>query len=174
MNLPPIPTIPESVTGRQALTAIRGYAYQLYATAIAWLNLCEDAQLLVEVAEDYAIAASNALQATGPRQPIGPNDAPQPGRVRNDKYFLDAAAGYSVYLTTSTVGREKGLWFPGERGGLEYWLEAVSPESDLRPLRAVLDTLSLHSELRAWVRAATDAQVRESNCWHESNGSMER
>ena len=50
-------------------------------------------KLLVEVAEDYAIAASNALQATGPRQPIGPNDAPQPGRVRNDKYFLDAAAG---------------------------------------------------------------------------------
>ena len=94
--------------------------------------------------------------------------------MSDDKYFLDAAAGYSVYLTTSTVGREKGLWFPGERGGLEYWREAVSPESDLRPLRAVLDTLSLHSELRAWVRAATDAQVRESNCWHESNGSMER
>jgi len=81
--------------------------------------------------------------------------------VSDDKYFLDAAAGYSVYLTTSTVGREKGLWFPGERGGLEYWLEAVSPESDLRPLRAVLDMLSLHSERRAWVRAATDAQVRE-------------
>ena len=80
----------------------------------------------------------------------------------------------SVYLTTSTVGREEGLWIPSERGGLEYWREAVSPESDLRPLRAVLDTLSLHSELRAWVRAATDAQVRESNCWHESNGSMER
>jgi len=81
MSLPPIPTIPESVTGRQALTAIRGYAYQLYATAIAWLNLCEDAQLLVEVAEDYAIAASNALQATQVRDNQS-TQTTQPGRVR--------------------------------------------------------------------------------------------
>jgi hypothetical protein len=64
MSLSPAPIIPTAVTARQALSAIRGYAYQLYATAAAWLNLKEDERLLVEVAEDYATLAAGILQAT--------------------------------------------------------------------------------------------------------------
>ena len=56
---------------REAVASLRGYAYQLYASALAWLDLGIEEELHLEVAEDYAIAASDALKAvqvkdTGP------------------------------------------------------------------------------------------------------------
>ena len=47
---------------RQAVASLRGYAYQLYASALAWISLRHDQQLYLEVAEDYAIVANGALQ----------------------------------------------------------------------------------------------------------------
>ena len=48
---------------RQAVAALRGYAYQLAASALAWVNLSEDEELYLEVAEDYAVVAQEALEA---------------------------------------------------------------------------------------------------------------
>jgi hypothetical protein len=48
---------------RQAVGALRGYAYQIYVSAIAWLQLRENQELYLEVAEDYAVAANGALIA---------------------------------------------------------------------------------------------------------------
>jgi len=42
--------------------ALRGYAYQVVAATLAWLNLKQDSYLILEVAEDYAIIANGALQ----------------------------------------------------------------------------------------------------------------
>src|SRR5260370_13082254 len=41
------------------------------------------------------------------------------------------------------------------------WREAIYPDADLRPLRAALDGLSLEPKLLAWVRTASDLQLRE-------------
>lgn len=45
------------------IDALRGYAFQLCGSALAWLGLDEGEQLYLEVAEDYAVAAADALRA---------------------------------------------------------------------------------------------------------------
>ncbi len=53
---------PAGDPSREAIASLRGYTYQLYASALAWLRLADGETLYLEVAEDYAIAAANALQ----------------------------------------------------------------------------------------------------------------
>src|SRR5215469_6979390 len=54
---------PEGDVGRQAVAALRGYAFQLYGSVLAWLELREGEDLFLEVAEDYAVVAQGALKA---------------------------------------------------------------------------------------------------------------
>lgn len=49
---------------RQALDSLRGYAYQIVSTCLAWMSLRDDERLFVEVAEDYAVATQRALEGT--------------------------------------------------------------------------------------------------------------
>lgn len=49
----------------QAVAALRGYAYQPYVSALAWLALPDRAILHLEVAEDYVVVMQEAL--TGPQ-----------------------------------------------------------------------------------------------------------
>ena len=56
-------TAPSSDTARQAVNALRGYTYQLVASALAWINIPDDGRLYLEVAEDYAVVAGHALSA---------------------------------------------------------------------------------------------------------------
>lgn len=46
---------------RQALDSLGGYAYQIYATALAWIRLNPGETLFVEVAEDYATLVNDKL-----------------------------------------------------------------------------------------------------------------
>lgn len=43
---------PRGDTARQAVDALRGYAYQLYVTGLAWLGLGDGERLYLEVAEN--------------------------------------------------------------------------------------------------------------------------
>ena len=45
------------------MASLRGYAYQLYASALAWIDLRSGEKLYLEVAEDYAVAAQDGLRA---------------------------------------------------------------------------------------------------------------
>jgi hypothetical protein len=47
----------------QAVASLRGYAYQIYVSAVAWLKLTDDEELYLEVAQDYAVAVHDALAA---------------------------------------------------------------------------------------------------------------
>ena len=53
--------VPQADPACQAVAALRGYAYQVLATALAWLDIDEHSQIYLEVAEDYAIVAKNAI-----------------------------------------------------------------------------------------------------------------
>ena len=46
----------------QAIASLRGYAYQLYASGLAWLDLHPGQELFLEVAQDYAVATEEALR----------------------------------------------------------------------------------------------------------------
>lgn len=50
-------------TAREAVASLRGYAYQVYASALAWLELPPGSELHLEVAEDFAVAAAGSLRA---------------------------------------------------------------------------------------------------------------
>ena len=47
---------------RQAIASLRGYAYQLYVSALAWVGLQSGDVLHLEVAEDYAVLAGQHLR----------------------------------------------------------------------------------------------------------------
>lgn len=58
---------------RQAVESLRGYVYQIYASALAWTSLQEDALLHLEVAEDYSVTVGDLLNAAGQGDGRGDN-----------------------------------------------------------------------------------------------------
>jgi hypothetical protein len=167
MNMPADPTIPVSVNARQAVAAIRGYAFQLYVTAEAWLKLEPGALLLVEVADDYATVAKGGLNLTQVKNASSRSTTLRSeGVIKNLNNFWELQianpklAVYSTYLTTSRMGHERGVWLPNERPGLAYWQAAAAGEADVGPLRTVLLQLPLNARLHEWIAAVSDEQLR--------------
>ena len=60
---PRLSDAPQGDVARQAVAALRGYAFQLYGSVLVWLELKEGEDLFLEVAEDYAVVAQGALKA---------------------------------------------------------------------------------------------------------------
>ncbi len=60
---PRLSDAPQGDVARQAVAALRGYAFQLYGSVLALLELKEGEDLFLEVAEDYAVVAQDALKA---------------------------------------------------------------------------------------------------------------
>jgi hypothetical protein len=58
-----IDTLPAGDVERQAVASLRGYAYQVAAAALAWLDLDDSGKVYLEVAEDYATVAQHSLDA---------------------------------------------------------------------------------------------------------------
>jgi|GEM_PF-2338474 len=159
-------SIPDKEVGRQAVESMRGYTYQLYASAQAWLSLSKDQTLLIEVAEDYAIAAVNALKAVQVKNTKGSVTLRTPSviaainclwRFQKANPKLDVQ---SIYLTTSQIGREQKARFPGDVPGLSFWHEAAHKQIDLRGLRNFLAELPLDAELKTWIAAVPDEEIR--------------
>ena len=54
---------PEDDKAREAVDALNGYVYQIYQSALAWIELEPEEFLFLEVAEDYAVVTVDALNA---------------------------------------------------------------------------------------------------------------
>jgi hypothetical protein len=162
------PTIPDQDVARQAVSALRGYVYQMYATALAWTKLGPDEVLLLEVAEDFATVSSSALKLTQTGDTRGSGaitlrDPKVVAAINSFWRFQSANPGRAVrleYLTTSPVGVESSSAFRHGRAGLEHWRDAARDEAGLTQLRAFLLTLALEADLAAWLRDAPDDEVR--------------
>lgn len=160
--------VPEGEKKRQAIDALRGYVYQLYASSLAWTRLAPDQTLLLEVAEDYAVVARDAVNA------VQVKDTANSGTVtlRNDgvvkllnSYWAFQKANpervvTAAYLTTSAIGHEKGMSFPGGKPGLEHWRDATREGVSLDALKAVLVSLPLEPDLLAWIGTADDNTLK--------------
>jgi len=160
--------IPAEDVARQAVDAIRGYAYQLYSTAIDWTRLAPQGKLLVEVADDYAVLAGEALKLV----PVKDNAASGSLTLRA-KGVADALNSFwrckrsnpeldvkLNYLTTANPGFEVGVTFPGDIPGIEYWREAAREGVSVEPLRQFLLNLALEADFVDWLRAADEHAVR--------------
>ena len=159
--------VPDDEIGRQAVNSLRGYIYQIYQTLNAWLTLGEDEILLLEVAEDFAVLAKGELTATQAK------DASAPVTLRIKSVADTINALWRIqdanrdklvrinYLTTSEIRPEKGLTFPDNHNGLNYWSVAARDGTDVDPLRQALLSLDLLAEIKGFIKAAKPDELRE-------------
>src|SRR5438270_5378263 len=121
---------PQGDVARQAVATLRGYAFQLYGSVLAWLELKEVEDLFLEVAEDYAVVARDALKAVQAKETraSGAVTLNTPGVREAINSFVDLSRRNPTrtvslrYFTTSPIGLEKEV---ADRiagmSGLEYW-----------------------------------------------------
>ena len=111
--------LPDDQAKRQAVNSLRGYVYQIYQTLNAWLKLEENETLLLEVAEDFAVIAKNALTATQVKDTAGSGSVTLKNEsvsktIKSLWEFQQANPDrnvYITYLTTSKIGKEKDAKF---------------------------------------------------------------
>lgn len=159
---------PSGDPARQAVAALRGYAYQLYMSGLAWIALPDGAVLYLEVAEDYAVATRRALNGTQVRDTEGSGTITlqsEWARATIDS-FVDLVArnpGRVVslhYLTTSKIGveRETAHRINGQPA-LDYWRRAAAG-AELAPLRGLIEALDLREATTTYLRSLSDEAFR--------------
>ena len=160
--------VPLGDAARQAVDSLRGYAYQVTAAALAWLDLPDKGQLFLEVAEDYAVVVRQAIEA------VQVKDTEASGTVTlNTESVRDAVSDFVTltarnpnadvhlrYFTTSEIGTERAVEDrPGEMAGLTYWRNAASG-ADVGPLRSILESDKFKADVHGFVKARTDEALR--------------
>lgn len=144
-------SVPPEDLSRQATASLRGYVYQLHASAAAWLALGADDELYLEVAEDFTEllrepgGIHDVLRATQVK------DTRESGSVTlNSPDVLAAIEALHrlrvhnpgrevrlVFLTTSNIGRERKNALHSGEPGLTAWGIAASG-GDVEELRSAL------------------------------------
>ncbi len=124
---------------RQATDALGGYAYQLDHTVFRWLSLNDDEVMHIEFAEDIAVSEDGALDLTQIKK-LKANIT-----IRSDGVaklitsvwtFQQDNPGRQVsgaMLTTSGIGKEKGMTFPGGVPGLDLLAHSRPCRRGCRP-----------------------------------------
>ena len=149
---------PEGDSSREAVEALGGYAYQIYESAIAWVTLDEKEKLFLEVAEDFATAASGLLKAyqvkrsarnltLNSKHVAAAIDSLVLLQTRNPDYRVKL-----VFHTTAEVGRERTKNDRiGSIGSMAYWKE-VQKGADPAPLRDRILSLKLEDATKFFLR----------------------
>lgn len=151
----------------QAVASLRGYAYQLYASGLAWLDVGPSQELWLEVAQDYAVAAEEALRAVQVKDTSA-------SITINSEAVRDALDGfvdlvernpdrqvYLQFLSTCAIGREQKLEHrAGGEATLHYWRRAAAG-ADVSPLRAILDHIALSDRARNFIATRDDTTLRD-------------
>ena len=160
--------VPKGDTARQAVDSLRGYAYQVLATALAWLDI-DNGRLFLEVAEDYAVIAKQALSA------VQVKDTERSGSVTlNSPSVRNAVAAFVDlternpdiqvdlrFFTTSEIGTEQAIADrPAGRAGLEYWRKVAAGAENPSPLRAILESDRFHESVRTFSKNRNDTELR--------------
>ena len=160
--------VPEGDAARQAVDSLRGYAYQVLAASLAWLDIGEGSRLFLEVAEDYATVSKQALDAvqvkdTERSRSITLNSEDVRKAVGS---FVDLAArnpGFQVelrFFTTSEIGIEQAeADRPAGIAGLKYW-RRVASGGDPNPLRDILESDKFPESVREFSKARDNTELR--------------
>lgn len=159
---------PRGDTATQAVAALRGYGYQLYASGLAWLNLSDGEVLHLEIAEDYAVVTDAALKGTQVRDTAASGSITlQSSNVRKAlNSFVDLInrnPGRTVffhYLTTSEIGTERSKdQRVGDEPALLYWRRAAAG-AEIAPLRSLLLELELKPETLSHIAGLDNEALR--------------
>jgi len=159
--------IPKGDMSREAINALRGYVYQIYQSALAWIELEPDELLFLEVAEDYTVVARNALKGVQVKETghsvtinsddiIASIDSFVDLRQRNPKLQVELR-----HLTTSIIGKEKSAVNRiGDTPTLETWRK-IAKAGDVEPIRKILDASKLSKQTKSYIRKLDDTEFRE-------------
>lgn len=164
---PRLSDVPGGDPATQAVASLRGYAYQLYVSALAWLELKPDQLLYLEVAKDYAVVAADAIRA------VEVKDTPSVSVTINSEDVLDTIdhfvdliernPGKTIdlrFLCTSPVALErKKVDRAGNMATLEYW-RRVASGADAKPLRTILERAKLSPRARTFIDTRDDDALR--------------
>ena len=124
---------------------------------------------MLEVAEDFAVLAKGALNATqvkdtGASSSVTLRTKSVSNVIKALWQWQEANPDEIVcinYLTTSNIGKEKKLTFPDDHTGLTYWCVAAREGTDVEPLRQALLSLDLLHEIKDFIKAATPDELRD-------------
>jgi hypothetical protein len=166
---PRLSDAPQGDVARQAVAALRGYAFQLYGSVLAWLELREGEDLFLEVAEDYAVVAQDALKAVQAKETRASGAVTL--NTAGVRQAIDSFVNLSHrnpartvslrYFTTSRIGLEKEAADRIEGvSGLEYW-GSVARGASVAPLRARLLRLELKQQTRVYIEGLDDEELRD-------------
>jgi hypothetical protein len=158
--------VPESEVARQATDALGGYVYQLDHTVMTWLTLGDDEALHIEFAEDVAVSKDGKLDLTQIKR-VGANITLRSDGVAKlitsiwefQKENPDRQVSGAL-LTTSGIGKERAISFPGNLPGLVYWRTAARAGADVEPIRTALLSIDLPKDLKTFIKGATADQLR--------------
>ena len=164
----PAGILPKADSARQAVDALRGYIYQALAATIAWVDIDDKGRLYLEVAEDYATAANQALEAVQVKDTVGSgpvtlNSNNVQKAITNFIKLIDQNPNLEIdlrFFTTSKIGTEKKVDDrPAGTAGLKYWRK-VAAGADPSPLRAILQGDKFPESVRAFCKSRSDAELR--------------
>ncbi len=150
------------------MASLKGYAYQIAAAALAWIDLDDSGSVYLEVAEDYATAVQQSLDA------VQVKDTADSGSVTLNTESVREAIDAFVrlvannkdrrvqlrYFTTSPIGTEQRITDrPAGEAGLSYWRRAAAG-ADVDPLRSILTGDKFSENVRAFVTARDNESLR--------------
>jgi len=166
--------VPPEDIARQATASLRGYIYQIHASAAAWLSLGPRDELYLEVAEDFTEILRNSDTLDDILSATQAKDTRESGAVTlNSPDVLAAIESLFrlrvnnpgrvvrlVFLTTSSAGKERKDALSSGTAGLVAWGE-VAKGGDASELRAALLKRTFSEPLKIFVRDSSDEQFRD-------------
>jgi len=159
MSTVPIPT---GEKAREAVDALKGYVYQIYHSALTWLELEAEEFLLLEVAEDYATVATNALNAVQVKNTARSITINSEDIIASIDSFVALQQNNPLlkvrlrHLTTSNIGKEKSSEHRiGNTPTLESWRK-LAKIGDLTPLRKILYASKLSEQTKKFIQELND------------------
>ena len=141
--------------------------YQLYQSAFAWTELKDDEFLYLEVAEDFAIVAEDALKAVQVKKvqrQVTINSDAIIATIDSFVNLQEMNPSLKVtirHLTTSTIGKErKREHRVGRVAALAAWRN-LAKSGDLSSLRQVLGKSKLSKKSKDFIESLEDEDLRE-------------
>jgi hypothetical protein len=162
----PRPPLLEADVNRQASDQLRGYRFQIWRSVQAWLYLGDAELLALEIAEDFdrlgeGTATTYQVKDVSHNMTLrSPEVVAAIGhfwehRRRNPDYRLQFR-----FMTTASIGVEKGEPFgPGVRG-LEAWTRAAQTGSGIGPLREFLLHETIPDDLKQFLNESDESQIQ--------------
>jgi hypothetical protein len=167
MHEPKPPKPPKGNEVREAIDSLGGYVYQLYQSALAWLDLNDDEFLFLEVAEDYTVVARDALQGTQVKrtsEAVTINSADIIASIDSFVELQTRNVQLEVHLrhiTTSPIGRERSASARiGKTPTLLTWRN-VARFGEVTPLRDILLSSGISDQAKRYISALVGEDFRE-------------